>query len=43
MEENKTLFIMVWKPYHSRRVLKRKPEMESPKRTISASGGTGPL
>ena len=41
-EENKTFFIRVWKPFPSKRVLKnleRKPERESPKRTISASGG----
>ena len=45
-EENETLFIRVWKPLPSRRVLKNlegKPERKSPKRKISASGGPGPL
>ena len=39
-EENKTPFIRVWKP-SSRRVLKALSE--SPKRTISTDGGSGPL
>ena len=44
-EENKPPLIRVWKPSPSRRVLKPwgKPERESPKRTISASGGPGSL
>ena len=44
--EDKTPSIKVWKPLSSRRVLKTlegKPERESQKRTISASGGLGPL
>ena len=40
-KENKTLFIRVWKPLPSRRVLKI--ERENSKRTISTSGGLRPL
>ena len=42
---SKTPFIRVWKPFPSRRVLKSrgKPERESPKRIILASGGLGSL
>ena len=44
-EENKPPFIRVWKHSHSRRVLKfeGKHERESPKKTVSASGGSGSL
>ena len=45
-EENKTFFIRVWKPLPRRRVLKileGKPERESSKKTIFASGGLEPL
>ena len=44
-EENKTLFIRVWKPLPSRRVLKPRQEArkKSLKRTICASGRLGPL
>ena len=40
-EENETPFIRVWKPVPSQRFLKTL--RESPKRTIYASGGPGPL
>ena len=40
-EENEAFFVRVWKPLPSRRVLKTL--RESPKRTISASSGLGPL
>ena len=44
-EENEALFIRVWKPLPSRHIWKPwgKPKRKSPKRTISASGGFGPL
>ena len=38
-EENETLFIRVWKPLPSIRLLKEKPKRKSPKKTISADGG----
>ena len=45
-EENKTLFIRVWKPLPSRQCFKNleaKPERKSPKRTVSTSSELGPL
>ena len=45
-EGEQTTIYRVWKPSPSRRVLKSlegKPERESPKRTISASGESGAL
>ena len=41
MEDNETPFIRVWKPLPNRRILKTL--RGSPKRTMLANGGLGPL
>ena len=44
-KENETPFIWVWKPFPNKHILKPWEEARKgkPKRTISASGGFGPL